>query len=46
VALESTGVSWIPVFQILEERGFEVCLVNAQHLRNVPGRKNDVSDCQ
>jgi len=46
VALESTGVYWIPVFQILEERGFEVCLVNAQHLRNVPGRKTDVSDCQ
>jgi transposase len=46
VAMESTGVYWIPVFQILEERGFEVCLVNAQHLRNVPGRKTDVSDCQ
>jgi transposase len=46
VALESTGVYWIPVFQILEERGFTVCLVNAEHLRNVPGRKSDVSDCQ
>ena len=46
VAMESTGVYWIPVFQILEERGFEVCLVNAQHRRNVPGRKTDVSDCQ
>jgi len=46
VAMESTGVYWIPVFQILEERGFEVCLVNAQHLRNVPGRKTDVCDCQ
>jgi transposase len=46
VAMESTGVYWIPVFQILEERGFEVCLVNAHHLRNVPGRKTDVSDCQ
>jgi transposase len=46
VAMESTGVYWIPVFQILEERGLEVCLVNAQHLRNVPGRKTDVSDCQ
>lgn len=46
VAMESTGVYWIPVFQILEERGFEVCLVNAQHLKNVPGRKTDVCDCQ
>jgi transposase len=46
VAMESTGVYWIPVFQILEARGFGVCLVNAQHLRNVPGRKTDVSDCQ
>jgi transposase len=46
VAMESTGVYWIPVFQVLEERGFEVCLVNAQHLKNVPGRKTDVSDCQ
>jgi transposase len=44
--MESTGVYWVPVFQILEERGFEVCLVNAHHLRNVPGRKTDVSDCQ
>ncbi len=46
VAMESTGVYWIPVFQILETRGFEVFLVNAQHVRNVPGRKSDVSDCQ
>src|SRR3954470_4038300 len=46
VAMESTGVFWIPVFQILETRGFEVFLVNAQHVRNVPGRKSDVSDCQ
>ena len=37
VAMESTGVYWIPLFQILEKRGIEVCLVNAQHLRNVPG---------
>lgn len=46
VAMESTGVYWIPVFQILEEKGFEVYLVNARHVKNVPGRKSDVSDCQ
>jgi len=46
VAMESTGVYWIPLFQILEERGFEVFLVNARHVKNVPGRKTDVSDCQ
>lgn len=46
VAMESTGVYWIPVFQILEDHGFTVCLVNARHVKNVPGRKSDVSDCQ
>jgi hypothetical protein len=46
VAMESTGVYWIPLFQILEKRGFEVCLVNARHVKNVPGRRTDVSDCQ
>lgn len=46
VAMESTGVYWIPLFQILEERGLEVCLVNARHGKNVPGRRTDVSDCQ
>jgi transposase len=46
VAMESTGVYWIPIFQILEAKGFEVCLVNARHVKNVPGRKTDVSDCQ
>jgi transposase len=46
VAMESTGVYWIPVCEILEERGFEVYLVNAQHFRNVPGRKTDISDSQ
>jgi transposase len=46
VAMESTGVYWIPLFQILEERGFEVCLVNARHMKNVPGRRTDVCDCQ
>lgn len=44
--MESTGVYWIPLFQILETRGFEVCLVNAHHAKNVPGRRTDVSDCQ
>jgi transposase len=46
VAMESTGVYWIPIFQILESRGFEVFLVNAHYLKSVPGRKSDVSDCQ
>ena len=46
VAMESTGVYWIPVFQVLETCGIEVYLVNAQHAKNVPGRKTDVSDCQ
>lgn len=46
VAMESTGVYWIPLFQILEARGFEVCLVNARYYENVPGRRTDVSDCQ
>jgi transposase len=46
VAMESTGVYWIPIFELLEERGFEVLLVNAAHARNVPGRKSDVLDCQ
>ena len=46
VAMEATGVYWIPVFEILEARGFEVLLVNARHLKNVPGRKSDVSDCE
>jgi transposase len=46
VAMESTGVYWIPLYQILETRGFEVALVNARHVKNVPGRKSDVADCQ
>ena len=46
VAMESTGVYWIPIFELLEEQGFEVYLVNAQHIHNVPGRKSDVQDCQ
>ena len=46
VAMESTGVYWIPLFQILEAAGVEVCLVNARHCKNLPGRKTDVQDCQ
>ena len=46
VAMESTGVYWIPLFQILEAEGFSVLLVNARHVKHVPGRKSDVSDCQ
>ena len=46
VAMESTGVYWIPVFEILEARGLEVLLVNARHVKNVPGRKTDVNDAQ
>ena len=44
VAMESTGVYWIPAFEILEQHGFEVILVNARYAKNVPGRKTDVSD--
>ncbi len=47
VAMESTGVYWIPLYQILEERGFDVCLTNARHLKAVSGRpKTDKLDCQ
>jgi transposase len=46
IAMESTGVYWIPVFQILDNYGFDVILVNARHVKNVPGRKTDVQDCQ
>jgi transposase len=46
VAMESTGVYWIPIYEILEARGMEVWVVNARHLKNVPGRKSDVQDCQ
>ena len=46
IAMESTGVYWIPLFQMLERNGFEVRLVNASHVKNVPGRKTDVNDCQ
>ena len=46
VAMESTGVYWIPLFELLESRGLTVLLVNARHVKNVSGRKSDVLDCQ
>jgi transposase len=46
VAMESTGVYWIPLYEILDTRGFEVNLVNARQISHVPGRKTDVIDCQ
>jgi transposase len=46
VALESTGVYWIPIYEILEARGLNVYVVNARHLKHVPGRKSDIQDCQ
>jgi hypothetical protein len=46
VALQSTGVYWIPLYDILEERGFQVYLVNARHTKNLPGRKSDVQESQ
>jgi len=46
VAMEATGVYWLVLFEILEEAGIEVCLVNGAHVKNLPGRKSDVQDCQ
>jgi hypothetical protein len=46
IAMESTGVYWIPVYELLEEKGFEVKLVDARQVKNVSGRKTDVLDCQ
>jgi hypothetical protein len=46
VAMESTGVYWIPLFELLEANHIQAYLVNAQHIHNVPGRKTDVLDCQ
>lgn len=46
IAMESTGVYWIPVYELLEERGFEVILANAREAKNVPGRKTDINDAQ
>lgn len=46
IAMESTGVYWIPVWNVLEEEGFTLCLVNPAHFKNVPGRKSDVKDAE
>jgi hypothetical protein len=46
VVMESTGVYWIPTFEILDAQGFQVQVVNARHVKNVPGRKTDEKDCQ
>ena len=46
VVMESTGVYWLPVYEIIESRGIEAVLVNAQHVKGVPGRKSDVVDCE
>jgi len=46
VAMQSTGVYWMPVFEILEQHNLEVFLVNARHTKNVPGRKSDIQECQ
>lgn len=46
VAMESTGIDWMPVFEMLAARGREVLLVHARHVKNVPGRKTDVHDAQ
>lgn len=46
VAMESTGIYWVPLYELLEHAGFEVYLVNARHIKNVSGRKTDVLDCQ
>jgi transposase len=46
VAMQSTGVYWIPLYEILDARGFEVFLVNARHTKNLPGRKSDVQESQ
>src|SRR5215470_14645451 len=45
-AMESTGVYWWPVYHALAQAGIEVCVCNAAHMRNVPGRKRDITDCQ
>src|SRR5258707_15408457 len=46
VAMQSSGVYWIPFLEILEQHGLQVFLVNARHTKNVPGRKSDVQECQ
>ena len=46
VAMEATGVYWVPLYEMLEHHGFRVNLINARHIKNVSGRKSDVLDCQ
>jgi len=46
VALEPTGVYWIPLYELSEQRGIHPCLVNARHMKNVPGRRTDWHECQ
>jgi transposase len=46
VAMQSTGVYWLGAFEILQQRGLEVYLVNARHTKNLPGRKSDIQECQ
>jgi len=46
VALEATGVYWLSLYGVLELAGLDVCVVNGRHVRNLPGRKTDLSDCQ
>jgi transposase len=46
IAMESTGVYWIPIFEYLESIGFQCCLISSRSIKRVPGRKSDVEDCQ
>ena len=46
VAMESTGVYWIPIFEYLELQGFQCCLISSRSIKRVPGRKTDILDCQ
>ena len=46
VAMEATGVYWMPLYEALVQGGLQVCMVNGAHVKNVPGRKTDVADCQ
>ena len=46
IAMESTGVYWIPLFEVLELHGFHCCLISSRSIKRVPGRKSDVLDCQ
>ena len=46
VAMEATGVYWLPLYGVLEAAGFEVLMVNGRQTRNLPGRKTDMKDCQ